>query len=313
MSQIKKRNVYRIYSRNPNIKIDKDFSGVGVGVKPVIRKGILNYQIKGRHINKLFPTNKYGLQVIPAGHLKPTNRKVFNIKRKSVKSMPKGKGKGPGRPRKRGRKPQVQSSKAKVMAKSKRLEKQSLAQLQREYKAKTRKSPTRTINMHGSLYTLYDDKPRTKSQAQSVRQKLKAEGKAAFINPRKRKTGTQWFVYQKSRAVVKRITGPKVSKRTGIPTSSINMHGKKYDLHDDKPRNKTDAQTLRKKLIKQGKASFLNPRKRKSGTEYFVYEKLAERRLKATSPKKSSPRSLASKRYSIKQLEAELRKLKKKN
>lgn len=242
--------------------------------------------------------------------------------------MPKGKGKGPGRPRKRGKPkvssktqkqvqkkyfPKVSSPKAQVIAKAKASQKKSIAQLQKEQKYKRDKSPTRVINMHGSNYTLYDDKPRSKSEAQAVRQKLKIQGKAAFINPRKRKSGVQWFIYQKpsehAKARVKRSTQPKVSKRTGVPTKTISMHGRNYDLHDEKPRNKSDATTLRKKLVNQGLSAFLNPRKRKSGTEYFVYTKKAERRISAISKKKSSPRKSASKTR-ISSLEAELKRLK---
>ena len=213
------------------------------------------------------------------------------------------------------KKKKTSSKKAQVLAKTKSLQKKSLAQIQREQKMRPDKSPTRTINMHGSNYTLYDSKPRTKSEAQKVRQKLKSQGKAAFINPRKRKAGIQWFIYQKpSKHAQKKVGKPtkvKVSKRTGVPTGSINMHGKRYNIHDNKPRTKSEAQVVRKKLIGQGKAAFLNPRKRKSGTEYFVYQKPAERRLKVNS-KPSKPRKKAGKSRAqiIKELESDLRKLK---
>lgn len=211
----------------------------------------------------------------------------------------------------------VSTKKAQVLAKTQKLgRKPSLAQMQKDFETKSRRRrariPTRTINMHGSLYTLHDETPRTKPQAQAVRQKLKSQGMAAFLNPRKRKDGTDWFVYKKQRAKMAKPITQKVSKRTGVPTQSINMHGRKYDIHDNKPRTKAQAQALRKKLTGQGKSAFLNPRRRKSGTEYFVYEKKAERRIKAT-PKKSSPRKPASKSKKdkvISQLEAELRRLK---
>lgn len=57
--------------------------------------------------------------------------------------------------------------------------------------------PTNNINMHGWNYSLYDRVPRTKSRAQQLQRKLKSEGKSAFLNPRKRKSGTKWFVYWK--------------------------------------------------------------------------------------------------------------------
>lgn len=192
----------------------------------------------------------------------------------------------------KGRFVKPKSKKEQVLAKTKSRRRKTIAQLQKEQRYKKDKSPTRVINMHGSNYTLYDDKPRSKSDAQAVRQKLKAQGKSAFINPRKRKAGVQWFIYQKpsehAKARARKPVQAKVSKRTGVPTKTINMHGKNYNLHDEKPRNKIDAGKLRKKLITQGFSAFLNPRKRKSGTEYFVYKKKAERRRKSTSKKKNN-------------------------
>jgi len=224
--------------------------------------------------------------------------------------------------RKRGPKGQFvkksKSPKADIMAKARSMKKPSMSELQKEHLASKKmrdKPPTSSIMMHGSKYTLYDVKPRTKELAQKIRQKLKTEGMAAFINPRKRKSGTQWFIYQKpsehAKARARKPTQQRVSKRTGIPTSSIMMHGKKYNLYDDKPRNKSEAQVIRTKLVNQGKSAFLNPRRRKSGTEYFVYEKLAERRrVKAGSSRKITPRQQTTKSQTIKNLEAELRRLK---
>lgn len=206
------------------------------------------------------------------------------------------------------------SKKAQVLAKSKRMQKPTLSQLQKDFETKARrrkaKIPTRQINMHGSLYTLHDEKPRNKSEAQKVRQTLKAQGMAAFLNPRKRKDGTDWFVYKKQRARTVSATVKKTPKRTGIPTQSINMHGKQYNIYDNTPRNKSEAQKIRTMLAKKGFSSFLNPRRRKSGTEYFVYKKKSERKL--ASPKKSSTRKPASKKKDkiISELEAELRRLK---
>lgn len=243
---------------------------------------------------------------------------------------------GPGRPKKRGRPKgkKVQKSvrqikkevkvyrikpltqKQRIIAKAKASRPHTVAQIQQEKRMISKKPPTRTINMHGSLYTLYDEKARSKNEAQKIRQKLKSQGKAAFLNPRKRKAGTQWFIYQKARVKVSKVPSQlRISKRTGIPTNSINMHGKKYDLYDEKPRSKSEAQVVRKKLIIAGKAAFLNPRRRKSGIQYFVYSKQAERRLKASPKKSISPRKTAYKTLSktIRKLEAELRRLKRDN
>ena len=221
--------------------------------------------------------------------------------------------------RKRGPKGQfvrkTPSKKTQVLAKTKRMSKPTLSSLQKDYETKARrrkaKIPTRTINMHGSLYTLYDTTPRNKIQAQTVRKKLKAKGMAAFLNPRKRKDGTDWFVYKKQRSRVAKAPQVKVSKRSGIPTQSINMHGKSYSIYDNTPRTKAQAQKIRTALTKKGFSAFLNPRRRKSGTEYFIYKKKAER--VKSSPKKSSTRKPASKKSRdkvIDDLEAQLRRLK---
>jgi len=308
------QNRYVIYNKDPNKKKDLErFGGVGVGIKPIMRAGIPYYYVKTRHKKQYFPIKSYGLLVIPAGQTKPSNKKVFNIKKKNVNNMARRKKYGSGTGKVKMIK--VKSTpKASILAKAKAKRPTTVAQMQRERRLISKKPPTRTINMHGSKYTLYDEKARTKTEASKVRLKLKGQGKSAFINPRKRKAGTQWFIYQKpsehAKARTRKPSQLKVSKRTGVPTKTINMHGKNYGLYDEKPRNKTDAGKLRKKLVNQGFSAFLNPRRRKSGIEYFVYKKKAERRVSAISKKKSVPRKSSSKRTTITSLEAELRALK---
>lgn len=207
-----------------------------------------------------------------------------------------------------------------IIAKARSKKSTSMAQIQKQYAASAKlkdKPPTSSINMHGTNYALYDKKPRTKVDAQKIRVKLKAQGKSSFVNPRKRKSGIQWFIYQKpsehAKARAGKPTKIKVSKRTGVPTSSINMHGRNYNLHDEKPRTKSEAQKLRKKLIGQGMSAFLNPRRRKSGIQYFVYKKKAERRIKATAtgkPSKPRQKTIKSQSKKIMSLEAELNRLK---
>lgn len=80
-----------------------------------------------------------------------------------------------------------------------------------------------------------------------------------------------------------------------MPTKSINMHGKKYNLTDETARTKAQAQAKAKALRKQGKVAFLNPQKRKGKTtKYHVYE--APKAVRKTKPKtKGRPKSTSKK------------------
>lgn len=294
--------------------------------KKKIMNRMVKIQEKHNNITKKFQKDPEFIELgLKIGRVLPRRIKLQEVK--EVKKMPKKR--GPGRPKKRGRpkgsgkkvpvKKKPMTQKERVIAKAMAGKRVSLAQVQQTQAMISRKPPTSSIMMHGAKYILHDKTARTKPEAQKVRQKLKAQGMAAFINPRKRKAGTQWFVYKKPRVKVAQAVKQKVSKRTGIPTGSINMHGRKYDLYDDKPRTKAQAQAVRKRLVKAGKSAFLNPRRRKSGTEYFVYTKQAERKRKTPSPKKPSPKRKPSPRKKtatksrsaiIKELEAELRRIK---
>ena len=58
-----------------------------------------------------------------------------------------------------------------------------------------------------------------------------------------------------------------------MPAKTINMHGKIYDLADEKSRSKLQAQKFAAEIREQGKVAFLNPQKKKGQeTNYFVYK-----------------------------------------
>jgi len=58
-----------------------------------------------------------------------------------------------------------------------------------------------------------------------------------------------------------------------MPAKTINMHGKIYDLADEKSRNKLQAQKFAAEIREQGKVAFLNPQKKKGQeTKYFIYQ-----------------------------------------
>ena len=73
-----------------------------------------------------------------------------------------------------------------------------------------------------------------------------------------------------------------------MPTKSINMHGKIYDLADKKIRTKLQAQKFAGEIREKGKVAFLNPSiKKGKQTTYFVYE--AEKSVRTSNRKKSIP------------------------
>ena len=55
----------------------------------------------------------------------------------------------------------------------------------------------KTINMHGKIYDLADEKARTKEGALKFAAEIRTHGKVAFLNPQKKKgQETMYFVYQ---------------------------------------------------------------------------------------------------------------------
>ena len=59
----------------------------------------------------------------------------------------------------------------------------------------------KTINMHGKIYDLADEKSRTKVGALKFAAEIRTQGKVAFLNPQKKKgQETMYFVYQAERS-----------------------------------------------------------------------------------------------------------------
>ena len=62
--------------------------------------------------------------------------------------------------------------------------------------------PAKTINMHGKIYNLADEKSRNKLQAQKFAAEIREQGKVAFLNPQKKKgQETNYFVYQAEKSI----------------------------------------------------------------------------------------------------------------
>jgi len=71
-----------------------------------------------------------------------------------------------------------------------------------------------------------------------------------------------------------------------MPSKQINMHGKLYDLLDDKIRIKKVAQTKAEEIRNGGQVAFLNPQKRKDKeTNYWIY--VADKSVRRTSSRKN--------------------------
>lgn len=71
-----------------------------------------------------------------------------------------------------------------------------------------------------------------------------------------------------------------------MPSKTINMHGKLYDLLDEKIRVKKVAQTKAQEIRDNGQVAFLNPQKRKDKeTNYWIY--VADKSVRRTSSRKN--------------------------
>jgi len=76
-----------------------------------------------------------------------------------------------------------------------------------------------------------------------------------------------------------------------MPSKQINMHGKIYDLLDEKIRIKKIAQTKAQEIRDNGQVAFLNPQKRKDQeTNYWIY--VAEKTARRSSKKSVSSKLL---------------------
>ena len=71
-----------------------------------------------------------------------------------------------------------------------------------------------------------------------------------------------------------------------MPSKTINMHGKLYDLLDEQIRVKKVAQAKAQEIRDNGQVAFLNPQKRKDQeTNYWIY--VADKSVRRASSRKS--------------------------
>jgi len=81
-----------------------------------------------------------------------------------------------------------------------------------------------------------------------------------------------------------------------MPSETINMHGKIYDLLDEKIRVKKVAQTKAQEIRDNGQVAFLNPQKRKDKeTNFWIY--VAEKSVRRASSRKSISSKLLLEEY----------------
>lgn len=75
--------------------------------------------------------------------------------------------------------------------------------------------PAPTINMHGKIYDLVDEKVRTKEQALKFADEIRTQGKVAFLNPQKKKgKAINHFIYQAEKSV-------RVSRKKSVAIETI--------------------------------------------------------------------------------------------
>jgi len=75
--------------------------------------------------------------------------------------------------------------------------------------------PAKTINMHGKIYDLVDEKIRTKEQALKFADEIRTQGKVAFLNPQKKKgIAINYFIYQAEKSV-------RVSRKKSVAIETI--------------------------------------------------------------------------------------------
>ena len=81
-----------------------------------------------------------------------------------------------------------------------------------------------------------------------------------------------------------------------MPSKTINMHGKLYDLLDEQIRVKKVAQAKAQEIRDNGQVAFLNPQKRKDKeTNYWIY--VADKSVRRASSRKSISSKLLLEEY----------------
>lgn len=74
--------------------------------------------------------------------------------------------------------------------------------------------PSETINMHGKIYTLLDEKIRVEKVAQIKAQEIRDGGQVAFLNPQKRKDKeTNYWIYVAEKSVRRASSRKSISSK----------------------------------------------------------------------------------------------------
>ena len=74
--------------------------------------------------------------------------------------------------------------------------------------------PSETINMHGKIYNLFDEKIRVKEVAQTKAQEIRDGGQVAFLNPQKRKDKeTNYWIYIADKSVRRASSRKSISSK----------------------------------------------------------------------------------------------------
>jgi len=131
--------------------------------------------------------------------------------------------------------------------------------------------PAKSINMHGKIYDLTDEKLRTKIQAQKFASEIREKGKVAFLNPIIRKgQETMYSIYQAEKST--RISTRKnVAIETVISELSKGKESfvkwgnelKKSFLEAQKeiPKKETPKKVIPKKIVSKKKSNKKIPKK----------------------------------------------------
>ena len=74
--------------------------------------------------------------------------------------------------------------------------------------------PSKTINMHGKIYTLLDEKIRVKKVAQIKAQEIRDASQVAFLNPQKRKDKeTNYWIYVAEKSIRRASSRKNISSK----------------------------------------------------------------------------------------------------
>ena len=144
--------------------------------------------------------------------------------------------------------------------------------------------PAKSINMHGKIYDLADEKSRTKDGALKLASEIRQQGKVAFLNPIKRKgQETMYCVYQAEKAVRNMSTRKNVSIKEILEQYSKGQesYGKWMDTLREAQKEVPKKEVLKKETPKKETPKKVVPKK-------IVSKKSNKKIPKKVVPKKKS-------------------------